>query len=73
MRHAFDDLGVHILWCACDDANGKSKRVMEKCGFEYSHTAEGVVSEYFDDLRTEHFTRLTRERWIAQQSANGPE
>lgn len=71
MRHAFDDLGVRILWCACDDTNGKSKRVMEKCGFEHSHTVEGVISEYFDDLRAEHFTHLTRERWLTQRAACG--
>lgn len=62
-RHAFDELGLQGLWCSCDDTNAQSKRVMEKCGFAYHHTEEGVPCELMGDVRTEHFTYLPKEHW----------
>lgn len=68
MRHAFEDLELTGLWCICDDSNTKSKRVMEKLGFVYSHTEEGVSCELMGDERTYYYTQLPRIAWIAQHS-----
>ena len=62
-RHAFEDLGCTALWCGYYDGNGKSKRVQEKCGFTFHHTEEGVDCLLVGDVRTEHFTYLSREKW----------
>ena len=62
-RHAFEDLGCTALWCGYCDGNGKSKRVQEKCGFTFHHTEEGVDCPLVGDVRTEHFTYLSREKW----------
>ena len=62
-RHAFEDLGCTALWCGYYDGNGKSKRVQEKCGFVFHHTEEGVDCPLVGDVRTEHFTYLSREKW----------
>ncbi len=63
-RHAFDDLGLQALWCAYYDGNLNSLRVQQKCGFEPHHTVEGVRLEFMDETRPEHFTYMTRNRWI---------
>lgn len=62
-RHAFEDLGCTALWCGYYDGNEKSKRVQEKCGFAFHHTEEGVDCPLIGDVRIEHFTYLSREKW----------
>ena len=65
LRHGFEDLGLQAVWCGYYDGNTQSKRVQEKCGFQYSHTEYGKISP-LGDIRTEHFTRLTRNAWLQQ-------
>ena len=63
LRHGFEDLGLQTVWCGYYDGNTQSRRVQEKCGFQYSHTEYGKISP-LGDVRTEHFTRLSRADWI---------
>lgn len=63
IRHAFEDLKLDGLWCGHYDGNDKSRRVQQKCGFEYHHTNEDVPCNLMGDVRTEHFSYLSRERW----------
>lgn len=53
------------MWCGYYDGNEKSKRCQGKCGFVYHHTEENKPCTLMGDIRTEHFTRLTREEWEA--------
>lgn len=62
-RHAFEDLELGGLWCGSYDGNANSQRVQEKCGFAYHHTNENVPCEFLGDVRAEHFTYLSEERW----------
>lgn len=62
LKRCFIELDVKRVWCGHYDGNIKSRRVMEKCGFKYHHTEEGKTSP-LGDIRTEHFTLLTREDW----------
>lgn len=50
------------------DGNEKSKRVQEKCGFTYSHTEYSKPVPLMNDIRTEHFTKLTQEEWRNNQA-----
>jgi len=61
-RRCFEELGCKAIWCGYYDGNIKSKRVQEKCGFVFHHSETDKVSP-MGDIRTEHFTRLTREVW----------
>lgn len=63
MKRAFEDLNLKTLWCGYFDGNEKSKRVQEKCGFIYHHTDKDKPWPLMNDIRTEHFTRITREQW----------
>jgi len=63
MRYSFEDLNLNVIWCGYFDGNIKSKRVQEKCGLEYHHTAENVPCAIPNLLRTEHITRITKENW----------
>lgn len=66
-QYAFEKLECPALWCGYYDGNEKSKRVQEKCGFRYHHTERDKFCAVMGDLRTEHFTHLTREQWEAKQ------
>lgn len=60
IRHCFSKLNFDAIWCGYYDGNEKSKRVQEKCGFEYSHTNQNAYCDLMDEIRTEHFNKLTR-------------
>ena len=64
--YAFEDLGKTTVWCGYYDGNEKSKRVQEKCGFVYSHTEENKPVPLLNEVRTEHFTKITLEDWKRQ-------
>ena len=65
-QHVFEDLGFDAIWCGYYDGNEKSRRCQEKCGFIFHHTEENKPCQLMGDVRTEHFTRLTREQWEEQ-------
>ena len=66
-KHVFTDLGCTAMWCGYYDGNEKSKRCQEKCGFMYHHTEENKPCALMGDVRTEHFTYLTKEQWQENQ------
>lgn len=35
ITYGFEDLNLDVIWCAHFDWNEKSRRVVEKCGFQY--------------------------------------
>lgn len=66
LRYAFEELQLEKVWCGYFDGNAKSRRVQEKCGFEYQYTKENVPCSMLNEVRTEHVTCLTREKWLAR-------
>ena len=63
LKRCIDELGIKRVWCGYFDGNTRSRRVMDKCGFRFHHTEEGKISP-LGDVRTEHFTLLTKEDWL---------
>lgn len=66
LHRCFTDLDIKTVWGAYYDGNTKSRRVMDKCGFRFHHTAEGKTSP-LGDVRTEHFMRIMKEEWEENQ------
>ena len=66
LRHAFIDLGMKRIWCCHYDGNTKSRRVMEKLGFKYHHTTEGIELILLGEIRTGHVLLMTLEDWESQ-------
>ena len=60
IRHSFEDLNLEKLWCGYFEGNDKSRRVQEKCGFQYHHTNENIYCKLMDDIRTEHITCMPK-------------
>lgn len=63
-RRCFEDLGCTGIWCGYYDGNTKSKRAQDKCGFIYHHTETDVPCELMGDIRTEHFTYISKIDWL---------
>jgi RimJ/RimL family protein N-acetyltransferase len=63
MRYGFEDMNLNRIWCGYFDGNEKSKRVQEKCGFHYHHTAYNVPCAIEGVFRTEHITCLSKMEW----------
>lgn len=62
-KRAFEELDCSALWCGYYDGNERSRRCQEKCGFRYHHTEEGRPCPAMGDVRTEHYSYLTKESW----------
>ena len=65
LERCFAEFRMQTVWCAYYEGNAQSRRVQEKCGFLYDHTDENVLVEALSERRTEHFMKLTRDRWIS--------
>lgn len=63
LRRCFDDLKLTGVWCGYYDGNTKSKRVQEKCGFVYHHTEKEKPCSQLNEVRTEHFSYISKEMW----------
>ena len=63
-KHAFEDLNCTALWCGYYDGNEKSERCQRKCGFTYHHTEKDIPCELMGDIRTVHFSYITKEDWL---------
>ena len=66
LRYTFENLRQTTVWCGYYDGNEKSKRAQEKCRFIYSHTEENKPVPLLNEVRTEHFTKITLEDWKKQ-------
>ena len=69
IRWGFTELGLETIWCNHYDGNARSRRVIEKCGFQYEGTIRQGFRRYdgqvFDDmcysiLKEEYFAHPQR-------------
>ncbi|MGN0162630.1 MAG: GNAT family N-acetyltransferase [Candidatus Ornithomonoglobus sp.] len=65
LRRCFETLDCERVWCGYYDGNEKSHRVQEKCGFSYHHTEKNKPCPLMNDIRTEHISAITREKWLS--------
>ena len=62
LNRCFNELDIKTVWCGHYDGNSKSKRVIEKSGFQFDHTKENIQSP-LGDIRTEHIYKLTSDQF----------
>ncbi|MBQ8093486.1 MAG: GNAT family N-acetyltransferase [Clostridia bacterium] len=63
LRHAFEDLGMHQVWCGYYEGNTKSKRAQEKAGFRFRHKSEGLEVPLMHEIRNGYVSSITRDEW----------
>ena len=60
IQYAFEEIQVDVLWCGHFDINQRSRRVIEKCGFQFF--GEGVYeAKQLQTTFTDKRYRMTRE------------
>lgn len=64
LRYGFEDLKLQSIWSGCFDNNEQSKKVQEKCGFQYQYTQQSQLSFLNNEKRTELVSRITRQEWL---------
>lgn len=60
LAYGFEEMGLDTIWCTHYEENHRSRRVIEKCGFQYA------FREWVEDDMGRHLVRfylLTREMW----------
>ena len=65
IRYAFETSGYSALWCGWFDGNTRSEHVQKRCGFRFVRTAYDQLWPLTGAVVTEHFSRITREEWLA--------
>lgn len=73
MRHGFEELGLHTIWCGCFEGNEKSRRVQEKCGFYFHHINKDQLWPLTGEIRTEYITCITCAQWEGLCETNHPD
>lgn len=64
IRYAFEEMGLSLLSVAHFPDNGRSCRVIEKCGFRYEKTLGGSYRDYRGAALDEVCYLMTREDYI---------
>lgn len=64
LRYAFEELKVQKVWCCYYEGNDKSKRVQEKCGFQYQKMIKEIDVLLMGEKRTDYVNCLSREAWM---------
>ena len=71
MNDAIDALGDRMIdgfETGNYEGNNKSKRVQEKCGFQYQWKSEDVDVPLMHEKRTGHVSLMTKQDWEADQN-----
>ncbi len=63
MRYGFEDVSLKTIWCGYFDGNEKSKRVQEKCGFQYHHTEKDKNLPITNEIKTLHLSNISKMKW----------
>lgn len=63
LRRAFEDLKMTTVWCGYYEGNEKSKRVQQKCGFEFFAKNDNVPVPLMNEISTGYMNRITKEMW----------
>ena len=64
---AFCETGISILWCSNRVSNGRARRVIEKCGFQFRETGMVRSPAAFGAVPVERFV-LERRNWASLKS-----
>lgn len=72
LRHGFEDLGLHTIWCDHYDGNNKSRRVIRKCGFAFRFVRMQRLEAFDYEPRLVMCYAMTRRDWEKRKSEGRP-
>ena len=67
IEHCFEELGLDLVWCGYFSFNENSKRVVEKCGFNYKFTVDKTLP-LLDNKEVEQlYYNITKEEYFSNR------
>lgn len=73
MEYAFHQLQLKKLWCGYFEGNEKSKRVQEKCGFQFQYTLKDKEWPLINVVKTEYINGIAIDEYELKCSNTGQE
>ena len=64
IKYGFEELNLDLIWCAHYEFNAKSKRVIEKCGFNYQFTRSETLHLLDDKKVTTLYYHLSKQEYF---------
>ena len=68
IKHGFEDLGLDLIWCGYFSFNERSKRVVEKCRFNYKFTKNKTFSLLSNKEVEQHFYNITKQEYFVSKN-----
>lgn len=69
IKYGFEQLGLKKIWAGFYTENKNSKRVLEKCGFNYVRTEPNKYNDLIDEVRTEQiYCKLPSEKQLGNDT-----
>ena len=66
VRFGFDRMGLDLISATCYPDNPGSRRVLEKCGFQYEGTLQRAELLYNGEIKDHLHFCLLHKRWAGQ-------
>ena len=63
IRHAFDDLGIELIWCSHYEDNIKSRGLQKKLGFSFCYISDKEEASKTEIGRKRCVNSLSKEKW----------
>lgn len=63
IQYLFDDLNLDLIWCSHLDFNDRSKKVIEKCGFQYKFSRNTTIKALDNKTAEELFYYLSKNEY----------
>lgn len=67
IEYSFEDLSIDQIWCSYFDFNIKSKRVIEKCDFNYQFTINETLGRLDNKEVTTLRHRITKDEYFSNK------
>jgi len=64
IKHGFEELNLDLIWCGYFSFNENSKRVVEKCGFNYRFTKNKTLPLLNDKAVENLYYNITKEEYF---------
>lgn len=64
LKYGFEELKLDLIWCGHYDFNMKSKRVIEKCGFDFRFNHDVKLALFENRIEKELFYNIYKEEYF---------
>lgn len=64
VKFGFEEMNLDLIWCGHYEENMKSKRVIEKCGFQYKFIKHGTAPRLDDKKTVTHVYCISKEDYL---------